>query len=97
MCISQRRGNRLREAGDTCLSFPDGKLQSWDLRLKPAQCDFLAAYQGQESLHSEDRRWMDGETSIANGPYLELEHHQTLPGQVAAARCHLAPLLLCQL
>lgn len=40
---------------------------------------------------------MDGETSIANGPYLELEHHQALPGQVAAARCRLAPLLLCQL
>lgn len=29
-------------------SYPDGKQQSWDLRLKPAQCDFLAAYQGQE-------------------------------------------------
>lgn len=46
-------GNSLREAHDTCPSFPDGELQSWDLRLKPAQCDFLAAYQGQEGVSLE--------------------------------------------
>ena len=82
ICILQNRKTRFREADDICPRYPDGKWQSWGLRFKPGLRDFLPAYQEQKflyHLYGQEGRRRTRAGEAADGSYLRLEHHQTLP------------------